>query len=284
MKQVRIVTDSVGDIPASLASELDIAVIPAQISFGKELYRDGVDLSPQEFLDKLAQSEELPKTAQPPVQDFALTYQRLLEEDPGCRIVSIHVPGNLSGIVNAAWAGAQMLPDPTLVEVVDSGQISMGMGWAVVEAARLAQAGASQAEVVQALQALLPRLRTVAMLDTLENLYKGGRISKISAAVGSALQIKPLLGVERGEILVLGKVRTRSRALKQLVALVSDWGTVAEMAVLHAGAEDLMHSLVEMLQAQFPLDRMVTGLAGSALTTHLGPGAVGVCALVAPDD
>ena len=118
------------------------------------------------------------------------------------------------------------------------------------------------------------------MLDTLENLYKGGRINQVTAALGSALRIKPLLGVRDGQVSVLGRVRTRSRALKRLVDLVRGWGPLVEVAVLHTGAEELAVTLAEILGDQFPGEGAMLAAAGPALTTHLGVGAVGVCALL----
>jgi DegV family protein with EDD domain len=282
--RVRIVTDSTGDVPRDLASELGISVVPAQLLFGQQAFRDGVDLTPKEFFNKLANSPELPHTSGPLVADFVNTYRRLFDEEKCESIVSVHVAGNLSGTLNAAWSAAQSLPDPSRVAVIDSGQVSMGMGWAVVEAARMARDGATQAEVSQGVQDTLPRLRTAAMIDTLENLYKGGRISQVSATLGRTLQIKPLLNIDGGQVLVWGRVRTRSRALKRLVAEVLSWGPLAEMAVLHADAEDLALKLADALAGLVPADRLVIAPAGAALTTHLGLGAVGVGALVSGDD
>jgi fatty acid kinase fatty acid binding subunit len=281
MRQVRIITDSTADVPAVFAWELDITVVPCQVLFGQEVYRDGVDLSPEALFERLRYKQELPRTSQPAVKDFVTTYRKLLGEGLTQEIISIHVAGNLSGTVNAAWAAAQMLPDPSQVEVIDSGQLSMGLGWAVIEAARLARTGATRAEVSQTVRTLLPRLRTAAMLDTLENLYKGGRINQITAILGTALQIKPLLGVQDGQITVWDKVRTRSKALERLAVRVRTWGPLAEMAVLHTGAKELAQNLAETLCGLVPADRLVIGPAGPALATHLGLGAVGVCALVA---
>jgi DegV family protein with EDD domain len=280
MSPVRIVTDSTADIPPGLAAELDVAVVPCQVYFGDEAYRDGVDLEPQVFFDKLARSSELPRTSQPPIRYFVETYRRLVAD--GGEIISIHVAGNLSGVVNAAWAAAQMLPEPSWVEVVDSGQLSMGLGWAVIEAARMAKEGATKAEVRQAVQVLLPRLRTAAMIDTLDNLHKGGRISQITALLGKALQIKPLLGVQDGHVSVIGQVRTRSRALKRLAALVHEWGPLARVAVMHTRAEALADNLSGLLDDLLPTDQVMIEPAGAALTTHLGLGAVGICGLLGP--
>lgn len=284
MKRVQIVTDSTSDVPATLAAELNIAVVACQVFVGDEVYRDGIDLTPELFFDKLARSSELPRTSQPPVSRFVDTYRRLLAEEPDAKILSIHVASNLSGTVNAAWAAAQMLPEPSQVEVIDSGQLSMGLGWAVVKAAEMARTGATRAEVSQGVQALLPRLRTAAMIDTLENLYKGGRISQVTAVLGTALQIKPLLSVQEGHVSVWSRVRTRSRAVKELVARVHSWGPLEEMAVMHTGAVELAQNLVDTLHGLVPEERLVMGPAGPALATHLGLGAIGVLALQAGEE
>jgi len=284
MKRVQIVTDSTSDVPAILASKWNITVVACQVFVGDEVYKDGVDLSPEVFFDKLARSHELPRTSQPPVGRFVDTYRRLLTEEPDTEILSIHVASNLSGTVNAAWAAAQTLPEPSRVEVIDSGQLSMGLGWAAIKAAQMARTGVTRAEVSQGVQALLPRLRAVAMIDTLENLYKGGRISQVSAVLGTALQIKPLLSVQEGHLSVWSKVRTRSRAVKELVARVHSWGPLAEMAVMHTGAVELAQDLVATLHELVPAEQVVVGPAGPALTTHLGLGAVGVLALQAAEE
>jgi len=283
MTRVGIVTDSTSDVPAELAEAWGIEVVPCQVFFGQEALRDGLDLSPLDFYERLAHSPELPLTSGPTVNAFIECYRRLLDEG-GCQgVVSVHVAGNLSGTINSAWSAAQSLPEPGRVEVVDSGQVSMGLGWAAVEAARLARQGGTAAEVSQAIKARLPRLRTAAMIDTLDNLYKGGRISQFSAILGTALQIKPLVSLQDGDLTVWAKVRTRSRALSALVDRVQSWGPLADVAVLHTGAEDLMETFAGRLREFLPEQEMLMLPAGSALTTHLGLGAVGVCALLADD-
>ena len=280
MKQVQVVTDSTADIPAELAAELDIAVIPCLVYVGQDVFRDRIDISPEMFYDRLARSQGLPRTSQPAIRGFVQTYQSILESDHNAGIVSIHIAGRFSGTVNAAWAAAQEMADPSLIEVIDSGTVSMGLGWAVIEAARLAQTGTTLTETSQAARALLLRCRTAAMIDTLDNLYKGGRISQISATLGTALQIKPLISLDGGEVTVWGKVRTRKRALRRLGEEVQSWGPLAEMAVLHTGAEPLARELAALVQDLVPAERTIFEPAGPALTSHLGLGAVGMCALL----
>ncbi len=280
MGRVGIVTDSVADIPANVASQLEIAVAPCLLYVGRRVYRDGVDLSPEQLYEILAGGPDLPRTTQPAVSDLAGIYRRLLQEEACDGVVSVHVGSAFSGAVNAASAAAQTLPDPSQVAVIDSGQLSMGEGWAVIQAGRMAKDGATQAEIRQAVLALLPRLRVGAMIDTLENLYRGGRIKLLSAALGAALQVKPLLRVERGTVTVFEKVRTRSRALLRLAAEIRSWGPLAGLAVLHIGAEELGQTLARMLEDQAPDGQTIFEPAGAALATHLGLGAVGACALV----
>jgi len=284
MAGLRIATDSTADVPPGLALDLQIAVVPCQVFWGEEVYRDGVDLQPQEFYQRLARSADLPKTSQPPMNRFVETYRRLLDVEGGEAVLSIHVAGNLSGTVNGAWAAAQTLSDPSQIEVIDSGQISLGLGWAVIEAARMAQSGFSREDVSRAVHGMLPRLRAAAMIDTLENLYKGGRISQVTAALGTVLRVKPLIRIERGRVEVMERVRTRSRALKRLVVMVQSWGPLARIAVLHTGAEELAQELVSMIEDLVPDNEIMIEPAGAALTTHLGIGAVGVCAVVAPGE
>jgi DegV family protein with EDD domain len=281
MEQIGVVTDSTADIPLDLAAELGISVIPCQVTFGETTYKDGVDLSADVFYDKLARSPDPPRTSQPPVQAFVETYRRLLDQEHCQAIFSIHIAGTLSGTLNSAWAAAQALDDPTRVEIIDSGQLSMAEGWLVITAARLAKSGATRAQVSEAIRSAQPRLRAVAMIDTLDNLYKGGRIRLFTAALGTVLQIKPLVSLDSGEITVWSKVRTRSKALNALVDRLQGMGPFEELALLHAGAQDLVQVLAGQLEQKLPSNGMLVLPAGAALVSHLGLGAVGACALLA---
>lgn len=280
MSGLRIATDSTADVPAELAADLQIVVVPCQVFWGEDVYRDGVDLAPQQFYEKLARSVELPKTSQPPVSRFVETYHRLLDLEGSEAVISIHVAGNLSGTVNAAWTAAQAQHEPSRIEVIDSGQISMGTGWAVIRAARMARAGATRDEISLSVREMLPNIRAAAMIDTLDNLYKGGRISQVTAALGTALKVKPLISIQEGHIRVTERVRTRSRALKRLAIMVQSWGPLAEVAVLHTGAEELAREFKVMIEELAPYREIMVEPAGLALTTHLGLGAVGVCAVL----
>ncbi len=281
MNPVRIVTDSTGDIPTELAEALEIEIVPCLVHVGDTVYRDGVDLTPSAFYRLLMDRPGLLRTSQPTVADFIHTYQRLLNVDPCTSILSIHVASGFSGTINAAWTAAQEMPDSSRVEVIDSGSVSMGMGWTVIQAARLAQAGASREEIVWAIQDFKARRRTAAMVDRLDNLVQGGRLHPIVGTLGTALRIKPLISLDDGEARIWGRVRTCSRALEKLVAQVRAWGPLAELALLYAGDEETIHDLARELGNRVAADRLVIAPAGSALVAHLGLGAVGACAVIA---
>jgi len=276
---VRIVTDSIADVSPEVAERMGISVVPNYVYFGSEIIRDGYDLAPQAFFERMAASPTPPRTTHPPIGEFLSVYEKALNGSQFEAVLSIHVAGTLSGTINSAHAAAEMLPDASRIEVIDSGQLSMGLGWVVIKAAEMAGRGATRAEVVRTVRSLLPRVRVVAMIDTLDNLVRGGRIRQLSATLGTLLHIKPVLSVQNGQVSILGRVRTRTRALSRLIEEVRGWGSVSNLAVMHAAAEPLAAELARGLRAFAPGQAILVAPAGAAVTAHLGLGAVGVCGL-----
>lgn len=277
MSRVRIVTDSVSDLPAEFQEALDIAVVPAMVIIDGVSYRDRVELSSAEFYRRLVESETLPTTSQPPVGDFETVYQGLARETD--EIISIHIPAAFSGTVRAAQAAAKTV-EGARVTVVDSGQISMALGWLVVKAARAAREGRSRDEILALVQDTIPRLRLVAVLDTLEYLRRGGRIGRAAAMMGTMLRVKPLLLVQNGELVPLENVRTLRRALQRLLEIVEGWAPLEEAAVIHAAAPELAEEVRQRLGAFHPVKRIPVVEAGPVLGAHAGPGAVGVACVL----
>lgn len=275
--EVKVVTDSASDIPATIARELGITVVPCNVHFGEKTYRDGVDLTSEEFFMELARSPTLPTTSQPAVGVFEETYRRLAKETD--QIVSIHLPAKLSATLSSAHLAARSFPDLEIA-IIDSTQVCMAQGWLAIIAARAARRGMGLADIVALVEDTIPRLRLIALLDTLEYLQRGGRIGKASALLGTLLNVKPLLQVLDGEALPLGNVRTRRKALQRLVEIVGDLGPLEEVAVMHANAPAIARRLVEMLSPIHPPDRILIGQVGAILGTHAGPGAVGVACVV----
>lgn len=275
MTTVRVVTDSTADIPPQLASALRITVIADDIIFGEQVYRDGVDITPERFRELLVTNQSFPKTAHPALGVFLDTYRQLGQT--GAEIVSVHVGDHLSGMVRTAQVAAEEVSSLVRVAVVDSQQLSMAQGWQVIALARVAQQGASFDEVVALAQRLAPLAHAAAVLDSLDHVLRGGRIGRAMALMGTVLRVKPLINVVDGVAAPLANVRTWPRALDRLVEYVSAKAPFLALAVLHAGALEAAESLADRLSTLHPRDRILVGEAGAAVTTHLGPGAVGIC-------
>jgi len=275
---IRIVTDSTADLPPELAAEWGITVVPCLVHFGRETFWEGVDLSHAEFYRRLAATPELPTTSSPGPGVFATAYRQLAVETK--QIVSIHLSSKLSAVYNAAHLGAEGIPGAE-VAVVDSSTVSMGLGWLAVLAARAARMGCSLQEIVRLVEAVRPRVRVFALLDTLEYLRRGGRVSQLVAMLSALLSVKPMISVEGGDVLPLGRVRSRRKAVARLVSLVEELGPLAELAVLHSRARQAAEALADRLAAFFPRQRMVIAEVGTVIGTHVGPNGLGMACVVA---
>ncbi|HEY8490834.1 MAG TPA: DegV family protein [Dehalococcoidia bacterium] len=273
---VRVVTDSTADLPAEVARELDITVVPLTVHFGEETFYDGVDITAGQFFDRLRSARVLPRTSQPSVGAFQDTYQRLAAEADG--IVSVHISSRLSGTCNAASLAAEAVPEVP-VRVVDSQTASLGLGIIAMEAARAARAGADLDAVVRVAESTRARVPIVFTLDTLEYLARGGRIGRASAFMGTLLNIKPILTVDQGEIAPLERVRTRTKALDRLCDLLFTREHVRLGAVAHAQCPEDAEHLVAQFRARYPGVPVVTGQVGPVIGVYTGPGAVGLCVL-----
>lgn len=277
MKPVAIVTDSTSDIPSTLAESLQINIIPCNIHFDREVFRERVDLTNEQFYDKLRASAQLPKTSQPSVGTFLEMYRALAEHSSG--IVSLHIASKLSGTLQSAKIAANELRG-TPIATIDSTSTSMALGWLAVLAARASQAGQDFDRIVALVNDAVPRLRLIALLNSLDNVVKGGRIGKGAALLGTMLSVKPLLEVKDGEVIPLEKVRTWQKAQTRLVELTKALGPLDELAVLHARAPADAEQLANRMGEFFPRERIVIAEVGAVLGTHAGAGAVGVTAVV----
>ncbi len=274
---VQIVTDSTSDLPPSVARELGIHVVPLQVRFGEETYRDGVDIQPTEFFQRLRVSSVLPTTSQPSAGDFAQTYRRISES--GSEVLSVHISSKLSGTYNSAMLAKQEVGGH--IEVLDSQQASFGLGLIVLSAARAAQAGASLEDTTRAARQAMSRTYFFGLLDTLEYLQKGGRIGKVGALLGGFLQVKPILTVREGEVHALAKVRTRAKAIDRMVEIVASLRPVAELAVVHSSPEPEVAALIQRLAPFFPQENIRCAMFGPVIGTYIGPGGLGVALQVA---
>lgn len=270
---VRVVTDSACDLPAAVVDELGIEVVPLTIRFGDTEYVDREELGVAEFWAKCAATSELPETAAPAPGQFEQLYRRLAGEGaPG--VVVVNLSGALSATLQSAQLAAREVADLVDVRVVDSRSVTMGLGMIVVEVARRARAGASLDELVAVADDLVARTRVWGALDTLENLRKGGRIGNARALLGTVLSIKPIIEVRDGAVEQGGRQRTRAKALAFLVEKMRSYGTISNLAVLHADCADV-DQFVAMVAEHHP-GEIIVGEIGPVVGTHAGRGTIGV--------
>jgi len=196
---VKIVTDSSADLPAQLVQELGITVVPLYVRFGKDIYRERVDISDEEFYEKLQHGPIHPVTIQPTPQDFANVYEGLSQEADG--IVSIHISTKLSGTYNCAVQGKEMIEKRCPIEVVDSQLITISLGLVNIAAVAVANAGGNLQQVLEEVKQAIPNIHLLGLLDTLKYLLLGGRIGRAKALLGSILNVKPLLTLKDGEVM-----------------------------------------------------------------------------------
>ena len=277
-RPVQIVTDSTSDIPADLLAGRPLSVVPLTVEVGGQTFRDGVDLSRQELLTRLQHGEEV-RSSQPPLGAFQSLYDELVGQ--GNDVVAVHIASQLSGTYNASRTAAQSA-EPDRVHVIDSGSVSMGCGWLALEAAERAAAGMSALEIVAYLEARRADARVFAVLDTLEYLRRGGRISRASAFLGSTLQIKPILEVREGEVHPVERVRTMKRALDRMVELATERAPWEKLAVLHLGTPEAAKALADRLEPVAPPTPIERSELGTVIGVYSGPGSMGFAGLVAP--
>lgn len=272
-KTIRLVTDSTCDIPAALTAKWRIGIVPAFVNYGGGSYADdGAALDRQAFYEQLPHLRPYPTTAAPPpALAEPVLRQALAEAD---HVVVLTAPAKLSGLHNAIRLAAADFPADR-VTLLDSGMVSMGLGWQVVAAAEAAEATGDLAEVLAAINRVRARQKVYAALFSIEYLRRSGRVGWAAASVGDLLQIKPVVGVAEGVVSQIAQVRTFSRAVDKLVELTQAEAPLVRLAVLHANNLDGAQALRERLGDLMPSDTL-TVLANPALGAHIGPGSLGV--------
>ncbi|MCL0092015.1 DegV family protein [Dehalococcoidales bacterium] len=267
---VKIVTDSSCDLPPQLIQELGITVVPLYVRFGEKVYRDRVDISEDEFYQRLLHDPIHPTTVQPSPQDFAGVYQKLSEEADG--IVSIHISAKLSGTYNSALQGKKMIEKGCPIEVIDSQLMSMGLGLISMTAAKVAMSGESLPSVVEEVKQTIPHLHRLGLLDTLKYLARGGRIGKAKALLGSVLNVKPLLTLRDGEVMPAGQVRSRSKGIDRLFDFVQSISNIQDLAIVYNTTPNDAQILAERIAPLFAKERIIIARLGPMLGVHCGPG------------
>lgn len=271
-----ILTDSTADIPAFFAEHLPIFQIPAILVINNQEMEDGVDITREDFYRKLPSLDPPPTTAAPSVGSFLNQYQ-ILFESGFTRILSIHAASSLSGIFNAARLAAQEFEDR--IHILDSEQLSLGLGFQVIEAAQAALEGQELSDIIERVRDIQKRLRLVALLDTLKYIHRSGRVSWAKARLGALLNIKPFIELVRGEVLQQGSVRSQTKGRQKLLETIHKLGPLEHLAILHTNAAQEAQELLSAYKFSLPNPPFVVNVT-TVIGTHVGPGGIGFAAVV----
>ncbi|MDP2994250.1 MAG: DegV family protein [Anaerolineales bacterium] len=280
-KIVAVLTDSTASIPEPMLKELNIRTVAYYIHRGQEVLRDLVTIQREEFLNWLITARVLPTTASPGPGDYFEAYECLVKEGHD-EIVSIHMTSKGSGAYQAALVAQSMIKekDPAVrVEVIDTLNVSLCQGWMAIEAARAALAGLRLEVIVAKVKRMIPVTHMIQTADTLKYLYMGGRIGKATNLIGSLLNIKPLIGMEDGEIVPLGVARGRGNAYQAIADKVEQaiGKGKARIAYVHAGAKQEVERLKGMVEDKVEVVESFVAELSPALAVHSGPGTAGLC-------
>jgi len=270
---VRIVTDSSADLPADLAQQHDITVLPCYVVVDDQTFKDGVEINADDFYRRLQTEGRTPTTAQPTVADFQEVYRELTGR--GDQVVSIHVSGKLSGTLNSAEQAKASI-DGAEIEIIDSQLASIPLGLAVLDVAINAAEGGNYHDIADKARQELGTHHGYFALDTLVYLHKGGRIGKAQAFMGSILSVKPILKLQNGEAHPVERPRNSERAMRRLVELTKELAPVRRLAVIHSTNPERMAVLKEQLTDLVPAGQIIEARFGSTLGTYIGPEALGV--------
>ncbi len=278
MNKIAIVTDSTA-LPSEIAKKFDITVIPLSVIWDGESYADGVDITPTEFYNRLAKSDTMPSTSQPPAAAFNACFKELLKQ--GKDVIAILISSGISGTVNSALQAKQEIGSER-ISVVDSKTAATATGLHVLAAARKAAAGGSLKEVTEVALQAQSHTDVVFAVDTLEFLHKGGRIGGAKRFLGSMLNIKPILEMKDGLIEPVDQVRTHKRALERLITLVEEKANHEKplrLAVFHSNAPDQAQALLVEVEELLSPDEIFLAELSPAIGTHVGPGTLAIASM-----
>jgi DegV family protein with EDD domain len=266
---VRIITDSSASIPSPVVEELGITIIPSLIRFGEEVYRDGVDLTTDQFYERLTTNKIHPTTSAPTPQSFVDAYEKLAEETDEVAVITISQ--KLSAVGEVARQAMGLAKKRPRVEIIDTTWALMSEGLIVITAARAAKAGASLDEVLEVARRNIPRTDLRMAFDTLKYLERGGRIGKAQALLGSMLKINPILCLKDGEIYPVGREHSRSKAIENLYNFANSFSRIEEMAIGDGTTPEEADALAERLNVKFPVERIFRFKVTAAVGAHVGP-------------
>ncbi len=276
---IKLVTDSTAYLPDSLVEKHDIRVVPLYVHFGRRAFREGVELSNEEFYRRLAQAPELPTTSQPSVGDFHTVFQELT--GAGHEVVTLTISQKLSGTWSSAMAAKEMLPEAG-ISVIDSRSAAVGLYLMVEAAIQAIESGASRQDVEALIEEIKEKIYVLFVVDTLEYLAKGGRIGNAKAFLGTLLKVKPILILQDGAIEPCEQVRSKRKALARMLDLIEEKldgrAPLAKATLTHALVPDEARAFGQELMDRLGCGELYISDLGPVIGTHTGPGVIGVAA------
>lgn len=276
---IKIVTDTTCDLLPEMVEEYDITIVPINIQFGTDSYQEGVNMDWDLFYAKIEETGVLPTTSQPSVGAFAEVYRRLAKEGADV-IISTHVTSKLSGTYQSACDAAELVKDEVKVYPHDSLAGSAALGLACMEASRMARAGKTAEEIIARLDEIRSRVNVILVLENLEYPRKSGRVGGLSAALGSLLNLKPLVTLEDGLLDTMGTVRTRKKSLDRLLEMMEERVSTTvpiNLGVIHARAPEVGQEVLSRARGRFNCKEVYLTELCASLTVHFGPGTIGLC-------
>ncbi|QAY65536.1 DegV family protein [Paenibacillus protaetiae] len=276
MGKIIIMTDSTSDIPQEVRERLQIEMIPLKIEIDGVTYLDNVTLDPDSFYEKLAAASALPKTSQPSPTEFVEAFQRILQQEPDASIISFHLSSEFSGTYQSALIAYSMLEEQADITIIDSKSASYGFGARVVKAAEMALEGESKEAILEEVSRLEKETEVFFLVDTLEYLQKGGRIGRASAIIGTLLNIKPILSIDKdGFVTSVDKVRGTKKAMNRIIELLHqkfDPQEPVAIIMAWAGRKDAAMDLHELVKNSFNVQKTDFTTIGPVIGNHAGPG------------
>ncbi|MBK1813105.1 DegV family protein [Clostridium sp. YIM B02505] len=273
MEKIKIITDSTVDIPVDLLKKNDVEILPLLINFGEESYLDGVEIDLRTMLKRIEEENALPTTAQVTPNRFYECYKRYLEE--GYKVISIHLSSDMSGTYNSACIAKDMF-DTEDVVVIDSKNVTSGLGIVVLKAIALKEKGMNLKEIEQELLLAIPHIKSALSFESLDNLVRGGRLSRTAGVIGSVLGIRLLLEVKQGKMSVMDKVRGSKKATKEIIRTFETLKRKAgePVVLLHIENQDIYEPLKEYLNENDI--EYIDAEVGCTVGIHSGPKACGL--------
>ena len=277
---IRLVTDSTAHfLDPDFPRKHNISVVPLTVHFGSKVFKEGVDISSEEFFKRLDESDVMPTASAPALDSFSAVYGSLAK--PGDEIISIHISGKLSYTLQNAKTASEPFAGRSKVHLIDSLSTSVGLGWLVEKAAFAAESGASAEDIVRLVRGLSHQLYVAFFVDTLDYLANANRFSKAQAILGAMLNFKPFLNIEEGDIVPTEKMQSRMQAIERLIEFVAEFSDMEHMAILQSSARtnDETKLLLDQLALSFPERRFPVLAYRPSLGTFLGPSGMGVIVL-----